>query len=150
MAIILTTARCRNGPAQFQLTKSGACWGLILIVAKLLPLPLLHSRSLWSSYWLHIKGMVGLLFSCWGRTIYNKTANCSCRINTNSFVETPIHLPFPPWPQPSLLATTTGTLSSGEHCRALPTLDVSPFNSGAKAPVYFSGIPPVLQIFTSW
>eukprot|EP00970_Alexandrium_tamarense_P003115 scaffold471_cov109-Alexandrium_tamarense.AAC.3 len=59
---------------------------------------------------------------------------CSCRINTNSFVETLIHPPFPPWPQPSLLATTTGTLSSGEHSRALPTLDVSPFNSGAKAP----------------
>ena len=39
MAIILTTARCRNGPARFQLTKSGAWRGLILIVAKLLPLP---------------------------------------------------------------------------------------------------------------
>eukprot|EP01082_Thalassiosira_pseudonana_P005130 g4770.t1 g4770 contig16:314033-315247(+) len=71
-------------------------------------------------------------------------------INTNSFVETSIHPPSPPWPQPSLLATTTGTLSSGEQSRALITLEVPPLNSGAKAPVYFSGISPDLQIFTSW
>eukprot|EP00970_Alexandrium_tamarense_P011222 scaffold2409_cov230-Alexandrium_tamarense.AAC.2 len=52
------------------------------------------------------------LFSCWGLTKHNKTPLFIRRTNTNSHVETPLHPPSPPWPQPSLLATTTGTLPS--------------------------------------